>query len=379
MQIVTLLKNDFKKEESRNIDREIVLEKKIKLLDNIVFKRDQSAQTVHMLTKPQSFYDRSTKQALGIQNPFYLKKAWQLDPKLYDESRSKILLKQKDPMVLEKKVNTKPIDYATLNKLSKDFETRFVPQIELSTEQVSCSFSDLIPSNRFTTVEVPSELLKVSMVNTSLQKLKRHLARFDVVVKERTMSTTITNGSWGFKHTKACFRDEIIPFVKALKDLFNTFDQYLIDELTEEQALVIVALKEEFRKLKGKAIVENVVTPPTIALVVHKVDLEALSPKLKNNREAHVDYIRITKENDDTLRAIVKQARTSNPFDNVLAYAFMYTKQIQELAEAVKSTIMKEWKPTDNTSGPAPQRKERCMLQCALSSKEKKSSCILCK
>ncbi|GKB68348.1 hypothetical protein Tco_0929760, partial [Tanacetum coccineum] len=32
MQTVTLLKNDFKKEESRNIDREIALEKKIKQL-----------------------------------------------------------------------------------------------------------------------------------------------------------------------------------------------------------------------------------------------------------------------------------------------------------------------------------------------------------
>ncbi|GJU15478.1 hypothetical protein Tco_1143444 [Tanacetum coccineum] len=84
IQTVTLLKNDFKKEESRNIDREIALEKKIKQLDNIVFKRDQSAQTVHMLTKPQFFYDHTTKQALGFQNPFYLKKAQQLEPKLYD-------------------------------------------------------------------------------------------------------------------------------------------------------------------------------------------------------------------------------------------------------------------------------------------------------
>ncbi|GJW59227.1 hypothetical protein Tco_0105958 [Tanacetum coccineum] len=44
---------------------------------------DQSAQTVHMLTKPQFFYDHTTKQALGFQNPFYLKKAQQLEPKLY--------------------------------------------------------------------------------------------------------------------------------------------------------------------------------------------------------------------------------------------------------------------------------------------------------
>ncbi|GKE64407.1 hypothetical protein Tco_1518568 [Tanacetum coccineum] len=75
MQTVTLLKNDFKKEESRNIDREIALEKKIKQLDNIVFKRDQSAQTVYMLTKSQFFYDHTTKQAIGFQNPFYLEKA----------------------------------------------------------------------------------------------------------------------------------------------------------------------------------------------------------------------------------------------------------------------------------------------------------------
>ncbi|GJZ02543.1 hypothetical protein Tco_0520504 [Tanacetum coccineum] len=73
------------------------------------------------------------------------------------------------------------------------------------------------------------------MVNTSLKKLKHHFAGFDVVVKERTTTTTITEGSWGFEHTKACFKNEIILFVKALKDIFNTFDQYLIDELTKVQ------------------------------------------------------------------------------------------------------------------------------------------------
>ncbi|GJW49379.1 retrovirus-related pol polyprotein from transposon TNT 1-94, partial [Tanacetum coccineum] len=66
---------------------------------------------------PEVFYDHTTKQALGFQNPFYLKKAQQLEPKLYvgdiiektnvivipdseetlmlaEESRSKMLLKQ---------------------------------------------------------------------------------------------------------------------------------------------------------------------------------------------------------------------------------------------------------------------------------------------
>nr|GEX80167.1 hypothetical protein [Tanacetum cinerariifolium] len=84
-------------------------------------------------------------------------------------------------------------------------------------------------------VEVPKELPKVGMVNSSLKKLKFHLASFDVVVKERTTATAITEGMWGFEHTKACFKDEIIPFVKALKDLFNSFDQFLIEELSKVQ------------------------------------------------------------------------------------------------------------------------------------------------
>nr|GEY19244.1 integrase, catalytic region, zinc finger, CCHC-type, peptidase aspartic, catalytic [Tanacetum cinerariifolium] len=86
-----------------------------------------------------------------------------------------------------------------------------------------------------TIVEVPKELPKVSLVNSCLKKLKFHLARFDMVVKERTTATAITKGAWGFKHTKACFRDEIIPFVKALKELFTSFDQCLIGEVTKVQ------------------------------------------------------------------------------------------------------------------------------------------------
>ncbi|GJV56353.1 retrovirus-related pol polyprotein from transposon TNT 1-94 [Tanacetum coccineum] len=498
MQTVSLLKDDFKKEESRNIDREIALEKRIKQLDNIVFKRDQSAQTVHMLTKPQFFYDHTTKQALGFQNPFYLKKAQQLEPKLYvgnviektnaivipdseetlllaEESRSKMLLKQKDPIMLEKKVNTTPVDYAVLNQLYKDFETRFVPQTELSAEQAFWSQNSMNSpepnlSSRPTKVEVPKELPKVSMVNTSLKKLKHHLAGFDVVVKERTTPTAITEGSWGFEHTKACFRDEIIPFVKALKDLFNTFNQYLVDELSEvqnvfhqmeqaveqhrlesktfevkmnqvlnenerlleqviskdivnilvnssmniasvnvhecekclklknellnkkdfvekeiynklfktqsqekdtvikklkerikslsgkmnedkikkdleeietinieldhrsveisdlnaslqEKVLEITALKDDLRKLKGKALVDNAVMTHTIDPEMLKIDVEPITPKLLNKKTAHSAYIKHTQEEATVLRDLVEHVKSKYPLDHSLESA----------------------------------------------------------
>nr|GEZ03221.1 hypothetical protein [Tanacetum cinerariifolium] len=199
IQTVTLLKNGFKKEESRNIDIEIVLEKKIKLLDNIVFKRDQSAQTVMEILM------------------------------LAEESRSKIIEKQNAPKMTKKKVITKPIDYAIINQLLIDFETRFVPQTELSAEQAfwsqySVQTDEPNISATTTIVEVPKELPKVSLVNLCLKKLKCHLASFDMVVNERTTAIAITEGTWGFKHTKACFHDDIIPFVKALKKLFTSFD-----------------------------------------------------------------------------------------------------------------------------------------------------------
>ncbi|GJU24341.1 hypothetical protein Tco_1162962 [Tanacetum coccineum] len=176
------------------------------------------------------FYDHTTKQALGFQNPFYLKKAQQLEPKLYDGN----IIKNTSAIVIPDSEET------LLLAEESHFETRFVPQTELSAEQAFWSQNSVNSPeptlfSRPTKVEILTELPKVSMVNMSLKKLKHHLAGFDMVVKERTTPTAIIEGSCGFKHTKACFRDEIIPFVKAMKDLFNTFDQYLIDELSEVQ------------------------------------------------------------------------------------------------------------------------------------------------
>ncbi|GJT97797.1 retrovirus-related pol polyprotein from transposon TNT 1-94 [Tanacetum coccineum] len=231
LQTVTLLKNDFKKEESRNIDREIALEKQIKHLDNIVFKRDQSAQTVHMLTKPQFFYDSTTKQALGFQNPFYLQKAQQSKPKLYVEK--------------EKQVDTTPIDYVALNK---DFSTRFVPQTELSAEQAFWSknyvnSSEPTLSIRPTNVEVPKELPKVSMVNTSLKKLKYHLANFDVVVKE--MGRTDTHSI-----TESQEKDTLIKKLKErIKSLSGKMDKDKIKQDFEEIKTINIELDHRVTKL----------------------------------------------------------------------------------------------------------------------------------
>nr|GEW12321.1 retrovirus-related Pol polyprotein from transposon TNT 1-94 [Tanacetum cinerariifolium] len=268
---------------SQNKARETALEKKIKLLDNTVYKRDQSVQTVHMLTKPKFFYDHSIKQALGFQNPFYLKKAWQLEPKLYDsnvikntcaimildseetimlaeESRSKMLLKQQDPMVLEKKVNTTPVDYVVLNQLSQDFEKGFVSQTKLSADQAFWSQNSMNSSNPSpfctpTRVEVPKELPK-----------------------------------------------------------------------------------DDLRKLKGKALVDDAVTTHTIASEMLKVDVEPMASRLLNNKTAHSDYLRLIQEQAAILREVVEQEKSQNPLNNSLDHACKYTKRIQKLFILIRQT-----------------------------------------
>ncbi|GJY72241.1 retrovirus-related pol polyprotein from transposon TNT 1-94 [Tanacetum coccineum] len=185
----TVFKNESKEKENKYMENEIDLEKKIKELDNIICKVGQSAQTVHMLTKPQAFYDNTHKQALGYQNPFYLKKAQRIKPTLYDgvvmsnthvampviddeetlileeESRSKMSEKAKDPEVIAKKISHKPIDYEKLNRLTEDFGKRFSPQQELSAEQAFWFHilnPTIEPPSNSTTfiVDVPSELPK---------------------------------------------------------------------------------------------------------------------------------------------------------------------------------------------------------------------------
>ncbi|GJS60347.1 hypothetical protein Tco_0655131 [Tanacetum coccineum] len=155
---------------------------------------------------------------------------------LEEEIRSKMILKQSDQMVLEKKVNTKPINYAELNQLSKDFGKRFVPQQELSNEQALHHNTNQSASSHVK-VEAPWELPKASLVNTSLKKLKYHLGQFDNVVQKRIMPNALTEGEWGFEHTKAIFQKEIIPFLKTLNDIFNVFDKNLLNKVTEVQTV----------------------------------------------------------------------------------------------------------------------------------------------
>ncbi|GKC67957.1 integrase, catalytic region, zinc finger, CCHC-type containing protein [Tanacetum coccineum] len=75
---------------------------------------------------------------------------------------------------------------------------------------------------------------------------------------------------------------------------------------------------------------------------LYVIDVEPLPPRLKKNREAHLDYLKHLKESVEIFREIVKEAKVERPLDRSLASACLYTKHSQELLEYVIGTCPKD-------------------------------------
>ncbi|GJV15311.1 retrovirus-related pol polyprotein from transposon TNT 1-94 [Tanacetum coccineum] len=122
---------DLKLKEEKDIDKMISMENQLKFLNEIVYKRCQSIQTIHMLApKCPTFNGRPT-----FANPMYLKKAQYEKPCLYEiphdqsDSVNRLVLDREETLTLEResreKLNkdlVKPNDYTKLNSLYENFK-----------------------------------------------------------------------------------------------------------------------------------------------------------------------------------------------------------------------------------------------------------------
>ncbi|GJT55263.1 hypothetical protein Tco_0990317 [Tanacetum coccineum] len=344
LQTFSVFKSESKEKEDKYMENKIDLEKKIKELDNILFKVGQSAKTVHMLTKPQAFYDNIHKQALGYQNPFYLRKAQRIKPTLYDgivifdkhvampviddeetfileeKCRSKMSEKEKDPEVIKQNISHKPIDFEKLNRLSDDFEKRFTPQQELSAEQAFWLHMSNPTSKPSDASLVKIEAPKVSLMNEILKKIKFHLARFDNVVKIKTTPDARTEGEWGFEHTKAVFNNEIIPFLKSLKDIFNVFDRDLINEIIEvktvfEQMDTAVQQfsvdKQCLEIAKKELLLEN-------DRLLQQIMSQDVLLTVMNSMSLRCEYVNIDEKRKDSCNLEAELLKSQNAFKDLL-------------------------------------------------------------
>ncbi|GKA56343.1 hypothetical protein Tco_0755415 [Tanacetum coccineum] len=148
-------------------------------------------------------------------------------------------------------------------------------------------------------IELEHSVTKLLSENENLRKEREHLKsifkdQFDSIKQTRVRSK---------EHSDSLIAQINAKFVENLD----------LNAQLKEKVFAIAALKNELRKLKGKNVVNLVVSKPTattIAPGMYKLDIKPISHRLKNNRDAHEDYLKKTIENTDTMRGLVKRART---------------------------------------------------------------------
>nr|GEU49146.1 hypothetical protein [Tanacetum cinerariifolium] len=117
-------------------------------------------------------------------------------------------------------------------------------------------------------------------------------------------------------HVKQVFKDQF-DSIKQIRVLQKEQSYTLIKKLNlksaenedlkaqiKDKVFVITSLKNDLRKLKGKAAVDNVSQIPSAINVtpgMFKLNLEPLAPKLVHNRESYSYYLKHTQEQADIL------------------------------------------------------------------------------
>ncbi|GJY95937.1 hypothetical protein Tco_0512298 [Tanacetum coccineum] len=168
-----------------------------------------------------------------------------------------------------------------------------------------------------------------SCVNQNAVKIQEYFEINDLKARLQDKDTTI------FK-----LKDTIKFLRKNTKEENMNHDKCELEPINEELENSVAKLLSENERL-WKEIVKNVVHLPsatTISLGMFKLDLVPLPPRLLQNREAHIDYLRHTQEQANTLREIVKQAKAKQPLDRELDFACKHATRIQELLVYVQDT-----------------------------------------
>ncbi|GJT05032.1 hypothetical protein Tco_0839494, partial [Tanacetum coccineum] len=201
------LKHDFKTQEDKYLDKEGDLEAKIKELENILLKRDQTVQTMHMLNpKPDLFYHPDQKIALGYPNPLYLKQAQLKQQSLYNGN---LLLEKHDPPVVYDSEET--LELAQESHLSDD-----------TTPSVARKFLNEVKNSLVTLQHVVKQKMTLEVHNWSSSA---HKEVYKIISHE--IAPIINQVDARVQNFEIQFLKEAAKFVRDFKSLTKEADESL--------------------------------------------------------------------------------------------------------------------------------------------------------
>ncbi|GJY55346.1 hypothetical protein Tco_0454461 [Tanacetum coccineum] len=279
---VSTLKHNFKQKENKLLEEVLDMKHLKEKVENKLYKQDQSLQAVHMLCKPNSFYDEAHKVVIGYKNPLYISKAKQVQPALYNSheiiktnhihsivhdledtlqiaetTRKKMNEKMKDPKCVEMKVKIIPPEYSKENYLAT-----FTPRKQLTPEQIFWS-DDILKIKAKVLKEkakstIPITAMMVYPPNTPAMLVPKFLPT-------KSQVQVSLKGKGVFEQTKTCYLTKVIPFFKTIKEHFEGIQKALIKEVKEMKEVfnqieaelqgrgnTICDLKEKISRLKEK-------------------------------------------------------------------------------------------------------------------------------
>nr|GFC51815.1 hypothetical protein [Tanacetum cinerariifolium] len=140
--------------------------------------------------------------------------------------------------------------------------------------------------------------------------------------------------------------------------LKKELSQLQVTRRDTDRARRVQTTESQITKLTDQAKVQ----PSVLTRTKHAVDVELIVPRLRNNRDAHLDYLRHLKESVETIHDIVEEAKVVRPLDRSIVSACRYTKHSQELLEYAIVTYPHDSQPRAKQLAHIPLIKKKLVI-----------------
>nr|GFA13888.1 hypothetical protein [Tanacetum cinerariifolium] len=177
-----------------------------------------------------------------------------------------------------------------------------------------------------------------------IRQLKKQISQLQVThsdtdhtLKVQTADSQITKLTEQVTNPQAqnnLFMAENDKIKQHYKELYDSIKITRAKHIEQVTALTTENVNLKAQTLeKVNSVSKDQVKPKVLARGKHAIDVEPNVPRLRNNKDAHLDYLRHLKESVETIRDIVEEAKVVRPLDRSIVSFCRYTKHSQELLE----------------------------------------------
>nr|GEZ51442.1 hypothetical protein [Tanacetum cinerariifolium] len=229
----------------------------------------------------------------------------------------------------------------------------------LSKEVFSVAMNSELNVARFTKMHVAKTIVEARCLEhkAELSNLrdKSHNNNHDELVNRfsNLEITQLTAKVTALQAQNDLFRAENDKIKQHYKELYDSIKITRAKHIEQ-----VTALTTENVNLKAQildtvySVSKDHVKPKVLAPGKYAIDVEPIVSRLRNNREAHLDYLRHFKKSVEIIRDIVEEAKVVRPLDSLIVSACYYTKHSQELLKYAIGTCPQDSHQRDKKHAP---------------------------